>query len=144
MIKRILRYLFFAFISSVIVSSIFIWKVHKGSVGCFDASQYFHMLWFINTGICLASFIVSLTALFNNQLFVRRNFGLSLAAFMGLPLLILLAILIFFIVERGENDNLIEFLDIGLSSLTFCAVLAYQFYCFRKKYKENDEINSKK
>lgn len=134
MTLQILKRLTYCLIISLLVSLTYVWSRHNRGIGEMDADgmHEYYILLFLNIGVCTLSFILSLTSLINLKLTVRQNYLASFSSFMALPTILLLMIIALFLYGRHKNDYILSFFDLGLSSLTFCVVLFFQYYRFNK------------
>ncbi len=137
--KEIFLRLIFTLLFSLLITLTFLWYIHSNGynysdLDC-DSMEEYYFLIYLNIIVCFVTFVFSLTALLNLKSNVFENKILSLSSFLILPITFFLFILILFIVRRHNYDGILSFLDLGLSSFSYCFFLAIQYFLFRNKNK---------
>jgi hypothetical protein len=102
-----------------------------------EGKQYYFVLLILNFGVCIFSGLLSLTALLNTKASVVSNEAYSLLAFIGLPALFFITLLLMFFINRNDSETLQDFLQPGLPSLAHCIILILQFFMFRSWYEKH-------
>ena len=127
MTKRIFKYLLYSFLFSFLSSVTYMLVRHQkyNEMGFRQSSL---LLLVLNIVI----FILSLTALLNIKLYIRRNRLTSLLSFITLPFGFLLTILIFIIDFDPPQKRLDVYIFILHSSIIFCLALSFNFFKFRR------------
>lgn len=127
MAKRIFKYLFYSFFISFLSSLTYMLVRHqKYNETGFKQS----LLLLIVLNIII--FILSLTALLNTKLNIRRNWLISLFSFITLPFGFLLTLLILIIDFDPPQKRLEDYIFILHSSIIFCLALSFYFSKFRQ------------
>lgn len=127
----ILKRLLFCLIISVTMTVLF-WVIYTPLSGCFPMtnSEKIKMALF-NIGICILTFISSLTALYLNRNSVNSSETKAFLAFMGVPLLLFLLSVFIFVFGKGDDSPIFDFFILGLPPSSFCIVLFYYYFKFR-------------
>ena len=127
MTKRIFKYLVYSFLLSFLSSVTYMLVRHRNynETGFRQSSL---LLLVLNIVI----FILSLTALLNIKLNIRRHWLTSSLSFIGLPFGFLLTLLVFIIDFDPPQKRLNDYIFILHSSIIFCLALSFSFYKFRQ------------
>jgi Na+-driven multidrug efflux pump len=127
----ILKRLLFCLVISMILTVLF-WAIYTPLMGCFPMtnSEKTKMA-LLNIGICILTFISSLTALYLNRNSVSSSRTKTFLAFMGFPLLLFLLSVFIFVFGKGSDSPILDFFILGLPPSSFCMVLFYYYFKFR-------------
>ena len=87
----------------------------------------------LNVFLCIINFVLALPGLLNLNEKIRNNIILSSITFFSLPLSFYIFLSILYFQNQNSTDNLIDFLNMSIPSITFCITLALKFYDFRNK-----------
>lgn len=135
MAKEILKRLIYSFLVTLAVSMPYLWWRYDGARGNEERQATF-ILVVVSFILCVLNFVLSLTALLNVYPGIRQNFWKSLLAFIGVPGLLFIGLVMLFLVSRNETETIGDFLEIGHISIVFIAVLTFHFFRFRNQIHE--------
>jgi hypothetical protein len=129
---QILKIIFFAFIISLAISFLFSWTNYISTSGN-EAKQGMFIFVLLNVFLCLINFVLALPGLLNMNEKIRKNIIFSSITFFSLPLAFYIFLSILYFQNQNSTENLIDFLNMSIPSITFCITLVVKFYDFRKK-----------
>jgi hypothetical protein len=118
-----IKYLIHSLIISFLVSFIYVCNRHNEGISPLDydgISEYKSLLLY-NAFVCILSFVFSLLILYILNFF-KSKFNANY--FLFAPYLILVFLILLFLKSKDINDNILEFFDLGLSSILFCLILS--------------------
>lgn len=127
-----LKRLLYSLVIAVIMTILY-WIIFTPLIGCFPMTTEEKLIMALfNIGICVLTFIFSLTALSTKITSVSSSPAKIFIAFMGLPLLLFLFSVFVFIFGKTDRENFLDFFEIGMPTTSFFLALLYHYYKFRR------------